>query len=161
MAQWSASASENLDQIVARNEAVKEARGLGIDTSGFRDLRRALRALDKEIDKELRAALVKAVRPVVTTGRALAPVESGALRRSIRPSVTQRGVAVGSRLPYANLIHWGGSTGPGHRPGSPWSGSILVRESLFLSRALEQHEDRIVDSTENAVMDAARRLGWT
>lgn len=147
-------------QIVARNAAVKEARGIRIDTQGLRDLRRDLRRLEPEVEKQLKKELRAAVAPVLEAARVLAPHRSGKLARSLRVSVAARGVAIGSRLPYANVIHWGGSTGRGHYPGDAWSGEILIRESLFLSRALEQHEDRVVDAIGDAVETAARNAGW-
>ena len=144
-----------------RNAAVKGARGLGIHVLGLEDLRKSLRDLDKEIDKALRKDLREAAKPVLARARANVPTGgSGALARSLRISVQTRGVALGSRLQYANLVHWGGSTGRGHVQGRAWSGSVKVRESLFLSRALVSEEDQLLDALDAAVGRAAERAGF-
>lgn len=148
------------EQIAARNSAVAAARGVGIDTRGLRELRRDLKRLEPEVAKELRVAIRDAVKPVQATGRQLAPRRSGKLAGSLRISVTAKGAAIGSRLPYAGLQHWGGSTGKGHKPRVPWSGSVIIEPSLFLSRALEQHEARIVEELGDAVKTAAKKVGW-
>lgn len=144
-----------------RNAAVKAARGIRIDTTNLRAFRRDLRDADKKIDRELVKEFRDIGRRVASEGSRLAPHRSGALAGSIRPSVALRGVAVGSRKPYANVRHWGGTTGRGHKPGVPWSGSVRVQPSLFLSRAVEHQEDRIVDDVGDAIERAAtRHMGW-
>ena len=62
MARWNPSdfTGAQIDFIVCRNAAVKEARGLGLRTEGFRDLNRDLKALQPLIGKELRQELREA-----------------------------------------------------------------------------------------------------
>lgn len=147
-------------RVVARNQAVGQARNLGLGAPGLAQLRRSFRKLAPEVDRQLRVDLLKAALPILERGRALAPRRSGRLARSLRVSVQQRGVAVTSRVPYANAIHWGGSVGPGHMPGVPWSGSVLIEPSLFLSEALEEQEDDVIGQMAEAVDTAAGRAGW-
>jgi phage gpG-like protein len=147
-------------QIASRNAAVGQARGLGIDTQGLRELRRDLKRLEPEVAKELRVSIREAVKPVHAEGRSNAPRLSGALAASLRIGVTMKGASISSRLPYAGVQHWGGSTGKGHKPRSPWSGSVIVEPSLFLSKALEAHEERLVDEIGDAVEAAAKKVGW-
>lgn len=149
-----------LDFINSRNAAVKEARGLGLHAPGLRDLRHDLKALEPLINKELDRELRQAADKIAVTGGAMAPRRSGDLQHSIRPIVSSRGVAVGSRLPYANVIHWGGTTGPGHVPGRPWSGSVFIRPSLFLSKAIEDHADQFAEDVGDAIERAAFKAGW-
>lgn len=147
--------------IASRNAAVKEARGLGIWVEGMESLQRALKEVDPNIRKEMRKELRTAARPVLATARTLTPRgPTGNLQRSLKVSVTNNGIALGSRLPYANLIHWGGSTGKGHVVGRRWSGAVKVRESLFLSRALESNEDELMDALDRAVDRAAAQAGF-
>lgn len=150
----------NFIDIDARNAAVKRARGLGIWVEGYADLDRALKTIDEGIRKEMRRELRQVARPILTQARSLAPRKSGDLQRSLRTSVTARGIAFTSSEPYSNLIHWGGSTGRGHRARAPWSGDIRVRESLFFSRALEENEDALMDGLDAAVDRAATRAGF-
>ena len=162
-ANYSAQALANPGLISSRNAQVKAARGLGIKAPGLSKLRRDFKRLAPEVDLALKGELLIVARPVLERGKQLTPQggpNPGKLMRSERISVANRGVSIGSRLPYAAVIHWGGSTGKGHRPGVPWSGSVLVKPSLFRSRALEEHEPEIMVGMGAAVERAAVRTGW-
>jgi phage gpG-like protein len=148
------------DFIAARNAAVGHARGIRVDTSGLRELRRDLKGMDRAVDKQLVREFRTIGRDIAQEGSALAPRKTGTLAGSLKPSVTLRGVAVGSRLEYANVAHWGGTTGRGHQPGVPWSGSVRVQPSLFLSRAVERQQNKIVDEIGDAIERAATDVGW-
>lgn len=152
--------SHDISRVVARNAAVRQARTLGINAPGLGRLRSSFRRLAPEVDKQLRRDLYRAAKPIRDRGRALAPRRSGRLARSLRVSVQAYGIAITSRLPYANVIHWGGSTGEGHMPGVPWSGSVTVPASLFLSQAIEEQEDSVMRDMAGAVDTAAGRAGW-
>jgi hypothetical protein len=73
----------------------------------------------REFTKVLRAA----AEPVIAKARSEAPVRTGRLRASIKPYASGAGikpyVRFGSRLPYANVINWGGTTGIGHSAYQP------------------------------------------
>lgn len=158
--------------IDARNDAVRRAHGIGIEVLGLRELQRSMKQIDPEVRKEFRKELRAAGKPILADARANAPFRANRLARAgatplpphlrdtLRLSVTQTGVAFGSRLPQSNLIHWGGSTGKGHRVGVRWSGASKVRESLFLSNAVEKHEEDAMEAMDRAVENAARRAGW-
>lgn len=150
----------SLGRVAARNSAVSNARNLGMSAPGLARLRRNFRKLAPEVDKQLRLELRMAAKPIMERGRVTAPRRSGRLGRSLKVSVQARGVAVTSKLPYANVIHWGGSTGIGHQPGVPWSGSVFVESSLFLSRALEEQEGEVLDGMGQAVERASLSAGW-
>ena len=81
---------------------------LTVEVEGYRDLQRALRSAPADTRKEVRKGLRTAATTVRDDARRRAPSRSGRLRRSLRVSVTQRGVAVGSRLPYAAIHEFGG-----------------------------------------------------
>lgn len=159
-ANYSSAALANPGFISGRNEQVKHARGLGISAPGLAQLRKDFRKLSPEIDLALKGELLIVARPVLERGKQLTPERSGKLRGSERIRVVNRGVGIGSRLPYANALHWGGSVGKGHRPGVAWSGSVLIKPSLFISRALEEREPQIISGFGDAVDRAAVRSGW-
>jgi phage gpG-like protein len=142
-------------RIVARNEAVKGARGIHIEAYGLRELRAAFRQLPPAVDKNVKLGLRRAAIPVRGRARELAPRKTGTLARSLTISVQRSGVAITSRIPYANVQHWGGSTGKGHMENVPWSGSIFVEPTLFLSQALSEHEGEVMDEMARAIDRAA------
>jgi phage gpG-like protein len=164
MARWNPSnfSGEQLGFIADRNAAVKDARGLRLETQGFRQLAADLKALEPAVGKELQKEIKQAADKIAVTGGALAPRgESGDLQHSIRPRVSGLTASVGSSLPYANVLHWGGSTGRGHIPGRPWSGSVFIRPSLFLSRAIDDHADEFAEDVGDAIERAAFKTGWS
>ncbi len=82
----------------------------GVQVSGAKELRKALRTLPKEYRRELATIHKKAVKPVVDTAKTLAPRQSGRLAGSIRAlgSQTMGRAAVGKKsVPYAGVIHYG------------------------------------------------------
>lgn len=132
----------------------------GIAAPGLRKFRRTLRRLAPETDKLLRLRLRRAAEPILARSRDLAPHLSGRLASSLRISVQQRGVAITDRVPYAAVIHWGGTTGVGHGPGVPFSGSVHIKPSLFVVRAVDENTDRVLEESRAAVEEAAVKEGW-
>jgi hypothetical protein len=82
------------------------AEGLGVEIKGGPELRRALHQLDVDL-KDLSKLHREIARIVAAAARAEAPIESGQLEASLRPSGTQRAARVVSRLIYAPVIHYG------------------------------------------------------
>lgn len=81
---------------------------------------------------------------VTASGRSQAPRRTGRLAASIHASESKQGsTSIGSNLVYAPVIHWGW---PGHN----------ISANPFLSRALDQNADRILDLYTR---DAATALG--
>jgi phage gpG-like protein len=82
-----------------------------------------------------------------------APRRSGAYARSIKPYVTAKGASVGSRLPYAGVVHWGGTIRPRGVP-------IKFEPHPVISDALDRRTNEIVDDLGDAVDRApAKRAG--
>lgn len=146
--------------ILERNRLVKEARGLTISIDGLASLTASVRAMSRDAEKDLKAGLTAAMVPVTAEARRLAPYKTGRLSRSLKPFARANAVGVRSLLPYANVQHWGGTTGKGHVPGQPWSGSVYVHPTLFVSRAIDKHEDQIVEDVWKVMEDHALRTGW-
>jgi hypothetical protein len=109
---------------------------VGVRVEGINELRRGLSAIDHELPRELGGDMERvASRTVLPRARALTPHRSGDLARSLTAVRFRSGVAVRSRLPYAAVQHWGGTTGKGHRPGSPGSGSVRIKGTRFVEKA--------------------------
>jgi hypothetical protein len=106
-----------------------------IRVEGNRELIKSLRAVDKDLPKELSSIHREAAEPVAEYASTLAPSRSGALAGSIRALGSQRigSVAAGRKsIPYAGPIHWGW---PGHNIGS----------QPFLLDALEARSEMVAD----------------
>ena len=146
--------------ISTRNLAVKEARGGGVHVVGLAEVRQSLRLLDRDAARDMQKGLRVAMKPVTSQAKTFAPHRSGKLAGSLRPFAAGNSVGVRSRLPYANVQHWGGSTGRGHKPGVPWSGSIFVRPTFFVSEAIRRNEDKIVDAVGDVIEQHAMKMGW-
>lgn len=125
----------------------------GVRLEGFREFRRDLRRLEPEVAKELRKDMRGIGERVAAEARTHAPRATGTYARSIRPYVTARGVAVGSRLPQAGVLHFGGTIQPRGVP-------IVFRPRPVVSQALDRQTTRIVDEIGDAVENAAKRAGW-
>jgi phage gpG-like protein len=124
-----------------------------VEIEGLREFRRDLRRLDSGIDRELRGSIREAAGKVAVTAAGLAPRRTGALARSIRPYVSGARASVGSRLPYAGVVHFGGMIRPRGVP-------ISFKPTEFISRAVESHANALVDDLGDAIEHAARRAGW-
>jgi hypothetical protein len=109
-------------------------------------LNRAIRAL-KDVGvpaSEIAAAGKDAAELVAGEARSLVPVQTGALKGSIRTATQQRKAIVragGARVPYANPIHWGW-----FRRG--------IKPNQFFSRAINPQIDKIYKS----YFDSLQRL---
>jgi hypothetical protein len=82
------------------------ARGPQVRVEGARELRRTLRAAGDKLG-DLKAVHQKVGGIVVARATGTAPRRTGRLAASVRAGRLASGVAVRSRLPYANPIHWG------------------------------------------------------
>lgn len=120
---------------------------------GLRELQRSFKRLQPEVEKELRKDIKAAAGKVAVAAQAGAVRRTGAYARSIRPYVTARGVSVGSRLPQAGVLHWGGTIRPRGVP-------ITFRARPVVSEALDRQTDRLVEDLGDAVEKAARATGW-
>ena len=124
-----------------------------IRLEGFKEFRRDLKKLEPDVDKELRKDIRAAAAKVAAAAAVSAPRVTGEYAKSIRPYVTARGVSVGSRLPQAGVLHWGGTI-------RPRGVDIKFPARPVISDALDKQTDRIVEDLGDAVDRAARRAGW-
>lgn len=139
---------------MARTAAAEGA----VQVEGLNDLRKALKTTDAELATELRLVLKGAAEIVAVRARSLAPHRSGALAASIKAGTSGSSALVRSNLPYANVIHWGGTTGPGHSRGH--AGATTIKPSLFISHAIEQTDRAVVDEVQAGLDRLITRAGW-
>lgn len=122
-----------------------------VEVKGLREFRRDLKQLDVDADKELRKEL-KVAGETALHG-ADVPTRSGALARSLKISVTAKRITLYSTLPYAGVVHWGGTIEPRGVP-------IRFPRTEFLSKAVDQGAAQAEQNVADAVDRAARRAGW-
>ena len=119
-----------------------------VEVEGGPELRRAFGKLDKRAD-DLKDVHRSAVEVVESEAESLVPVNSGALRDSIKSRVTKRGGAVvagGGRLvPYAGPIHFG------------WR-ARNIEPQPFLYDALDRRRGEVVDRYEQGIDELVRRF---
>lgn len=98
-----------------------------VEVRGIRELRSAMRRFDTEMPGKLKDGMRGIAEDVVSRTASKVPRRSGAAVGSLRPRASQTGAAIafgGQAAPYFPWLDFGGTTGIGHRPGVPWSGSI-------------------------------------
>lgn len=129
------------------------AQDVAVHIEGAREFRRELRLFRPEVDKQLRADIRVIAAKVAAEAQGRAPRRTGTYARSIRPYVSGLRAQVGSRLPQAGVLHWGGTIRPRGVP-------IVFPARPVISEAVDRMSDRIVDEFGDAVETAARRVGW-
>lgn len=120
---------------------------------GLAGFRRALKKIDKDVDRELKVAMRTVTNTVRDRARTNAPIRSGALRKSIRTSVTNKRAAIYSNVEYAAIQEYGGQVG---------NGAIVERAkaSHYMRRAVAESRgegeaiwEAILDSIERTWRD--------
>jgi hypothetical protein len=132
---------------------VDGSRDAGVRVEGLRELRRDLRKLSPEVNKQLGRELREVGKIVAADARARAPKRSGAYARSIRVYATMKGVSIGSRLPQAGVLHWGGTI-------RPRGVAIEFPRRAVIVDAADAQTRRIMDGVGDAVDRAAHTVGW-
>lgn len=128
-------------------------RDFAIKVKGLAELRRDLRATDREMLKEVQGALKDAAGIAAREAEATAPRRTGTLARSYRPFTRGNVAGVASTVPYAPVIEYGGTIKP---KGSP----IAIRRYEPVTRAIERQSEAIVERIGDGIEEAARRTGW-
>lgn len=120
----------------------------GIRVHGLREVVRSLEKFGVEVS-DLKAAFKKVGTFIVDEAQSRAPMRSGRLAASIRPSNTKNKSVVragSARVPYAGVIHYGW---PGHN----------ISPQPFLTDALEANQDEAVEIIEDELQRLIRSLG--
>lgn len=88
--------------------------GNTIQVRGLRELRGALRDVDKTLGPELRKGLNEVADIVLNTARPLVPTRSGKARASLKAGSTEKAVQIkagGAKAPYWGWLDFGGKVG--------------------------------------------------
>lgn len=123
---------------------------------GMAALRRDLRAIAPEVDKELAKALRSIVEVIAADARSRAPRRSESLRASIKPEVRARHLAIRSKAPHARVIEFG-LRHPVFGNRAVW---VTQKKVPFLFPAVEAHAEEAFEAVSAAFDDAVRRLGF-
>jgi HK97 gp10 family phage protein len=124
-------------------------RGIALDVvvDGLSDFRADLKAIGKDAAKDGRVMLAGAAQIIADAAKHDAPKRSGKLAENIKGTTRGQRAAVvvsGTRVPYGNLIHWGGTTGPGkHGPGS---GPSHIRGNPFIEKAAGENAEAVAEA---------------
>lgn len=121
-----------------------------IRATGLRDFRTALRNIDKRLDAGVGYVYRDAAKQVRERARQNAPRRSGALRSSLRYSVTQRWASVYSKSPYSAVHEYGGTI-------RPRGGRVKIERARYTGRAIEQSR-RVIDAANERVLDTVADL---
>lgn len=129
-----------------------------VRVEGMREFRKALRAADHDLPKQLRKELNGVAEQVADEAARRVPVRSGELRDSIRARSTQsegRVVMGWARVPYAGWIEFGGTIAP--------RGAALTRpfrrEGRYLFPVADEMESRIRRDSAKVLERIADRAG--
>jgi hypothetical protein len=148
-----------------------------INITGLRELRTALRKVDKTILPELREGLKDAVNIVSADVRASMPKDTGRAASSVRAVASGNTIwlkAGGARVPYYGWLDFGGKlpdkrprvkkalAGNGFGPRATSRGATRAkkRDGRYIYPAIRRNTPMIVERAGDAFDDAARRAGF-
>lgn len=126
---------------------------VAVRVENLQAVRRALRAVDRGAAKEVQQVTRRAAEIVAVEARIRAPKLTGALAGSIRAGTSGSRGIVRSRLPYANVIQWGGRVGR--------KKATFIRPTHFVTNALEAKQDAVTRELARGFDDVLRRNGFT
>lgn len=128
-----------------------------VEVDGLAQLRRDLKRIDKALPRQLTKALRETAKPVLADAKALVPVRTGALRRSLRIG-TRRGttVVIRSKEPGAGIVHYGGRH-PLFGNRDRW---FEQKPSLFIAKAAAKNAARVERDLAEAVERLLRDAGF-
>jgi len=135
----------------------------GIQVHGLKELASSLRALDRDLARELQQTNKAIAEEVAEVVRAKVPKKTGRAAGTVRARATaQRASLVGggARAPYYPWLDFGGSVGRGHRPGIANSGSVKrqrIKRGRFILPTVDEHAD--VEEYVQVLNELLRRHG--
>jgi HK97 gp10 family phage protein len=117
-----------------------------VQIEGLKELRRAMRAMDAGIVKEVNAVLREAVQPIAADAASHAPYAEGKLRSSVRAGATAKGAFIRSRAEYAGVQEFGGTIRFTNR-----QRSIHIKPQPYMWPAAKRGTDGAVDRVGDAL----------
>ena len=127
----------------------------GVHVGGLRELRRALKAIDPALAREVNRALRDAVQPMAAEARRDAPKLRGVLARSIRAGATGKGAFLRARAPHAGIHEFGGTIRFLTR-----RAQIRIKAQPYIRPAIARGTDDAIDRIGDAVDDLVSRHGF-
>lgn len=152
--------------------------GAEINITGLRELRSALRKVDKTILPELREGLKDAVNIVARDVKATMPHKTGRAAASVRATAGGNTIylkAGGARVPYYGWLDFGGKlpdksvSGAHAMDGGSLTHPVKkvrggrrpkIREGRYIYPAIRRNTPQIIDKAGDAFDDAARKAGF-
>ncbi len=139
-----------------------------VQITGLRELRRALRAVDVELPRQLSRDLKEVAELVAARARSKVPHRTGRTAASIRPVVVRGGAAVragGARVPWYAWLDFGGERrhmGPHHEHKVPHlqPSREHLRRGRYLYPALDEVTAELEDRTRVVLDRVFEAAGW-
>jgi hypothetical protein len=132
--------------------------GTTVEAEGMRELRKKLRRMDNGMDN-LKGLHLDLAEIVANRAEALAPVRTGRLKQSIRPSGTQTAGRVRAgykRVPWTGPVHFGWATRPDAAKG--WRGGP-IHPNPFLYDALDERHNQVFKTYFEGIKKIQRKAG--
>lgn len=114
-----------------------------IQVRGLKELRGALRDVDKLLGPELRKGLNEVAEVVLDTARPLVPTRSGKAKASLKAGSTERAVQIkagGTKAPYWSWLDFGGKVGRSKSVRRPF-----IMGGRYIYPTLKKRRDEIED----------------
>lgn len=130
--------------------------GIRVQATGLKEFRRALRAADAQLPRELRKALNAVGQAIVNEAVPKMPKKSGKLRASVRARSTQtegRVIVGKANVQYAGFIEFGGSVGRNRSVKR-----TFVKQGRYLYPAYQRRLPEVRRLTEQVVNELAQRI---
>lgn len=128
-----------------------------IRITGLRDIQAALRQLDGESQKQLRLVLNSAAEAVVGGAARRVPTKTGAARKSLRATSSQREAKVtggSKKVSYYGWLDFGGKTGRDRSISRPF-----FQTGRYIYPAYDANKDSIGKALGQALVDLCRNVG--
>lgn len=130
--------------------------GKAIQVRGLRELRAALRDVDKTLGPELRKGLNEVAEVVLDTARPLVPTRSGKARASLKAGSTEKAVQIkagGTKAPYWGWLDFGGKVGRSKSVRRPF-----ITEGRFIYPSLRKRRDDIEEKFYEVIDRVTKEL---
>lgn len=128
-----------------------------IKIDGLREFQKALKDMDGETQKKLKAVLDDAARVVVGGASGRVPSRTGRARASVRARSSQREARVmggSAKVPYYGFLDFGGSVGPNKTTKRPF-----VKEGRYMYPAFHANRDSIYRALQQSIVKLAEEAG--
>lgn len=140
--------------------------GARVEVRNLREITAAFKAADGGVPGRLKEHLLPVAQDIARKVAQRVPHDSGAAAGTVTARTGQKGAGIafgGARAPYFPWLDFGGSVGRGHKPGKPWSGSVVrpaIQGGRYAFPTIEDNRDLIERAALDAVVHAATAAGF-